>query len=202
MTEAIGSGTGAGLLAFLDWTIEKNELNKATASALKTGVRNVLSVEDDPDFVDLRGLDMDNFLNRFTNKTRGQFKDKSQEVYRQRFRQSVGMYLAWLDGSEWRPARLRPNSGGNSTSNGTSARRSSQRSLATANGNRSDQGLERTDASQPAAPGSPPSGLIEYPFPLRPGLRARLMLPEDLNQSEAERVSAFIRALAFEAATD
>lgn len=198
MTEAIGSGTGAGLLAFLDWTIEKNELNKATAAALKTGVRNVLSVEDDPSLVDLRSLDMDNFLVRFTNKTRGQFKDKSQEVYRQRFRQSVGMYLAWLDGTEWRPPRLRPNSTGNGTPSAAAVRRPGQRSETTVEPNGADHGARKPDGAPPAAPAP---GLIEYPFPLRPGLRARLMLPEDLTAAEAERVSAFIRALAFEATT-
>lgn len=197
MSEAIGSGTGAGLLAFLDWTIEKNELNKATASALKTGVRNVLSVEDEPDSVDLRSLDegaMENFLLRFTNKTRGQFKDKSQEVYRQRFRQSVAMYLTWLDGGDWRPARLRPTVSGNG--NGTPQRRPAKPAA--------------TPPVVPAAaePAEPPRsttpivGLIEYPFPLRPGLRARLMLPEDLSAAEANRIAAFVRTLAFEDTTE
>ncbi len=45
-------------------------------------------------------------------------------------------------------------------------------------------------------------GLINYPFPIRSGIRARLMLPDDLTTAEAERVSAFIRALAIESPAD
>ena len=193
MTEAIGSGTGAGLLAFLDWTIEKNELNKATGSALKTGAKKVLSVEDDPMAVDLRTLDVENFLVRFTNKTRGEFKDKSQDVYRQRFRQSVGMYLTWLDGGEWRPARLRPTGsvGGNGNGSAAAPRQRTQ-TPATPTTTAASPPIDTPRSPAPSA------GLIEYPFPLRPGLRARLMLPEDLSVAEADRIAAFIHALAFD----
>ncbi|QQS01925.1 MAG: MFS transporter [Austwickia sp.] len=38
--------------------------------------------------------------------------------------------------------------------------------------------------------------LVDYPFPLRPGLLARLVLPEDLTSSEADRLTAYIRTLA------
>ena len=37
---------------------------------------------------------------------------------------------------------------------------------------------------------------VEYPFPLRPGLQARLVLPEDLSDEEADRLCAHIRTLA------
>ncbi|MCO5308393.1 MAG: DHA2 family efflux MFS transporter permease subunit [Austwickia sp.] len=38
--------------------------------------------------------------------------------------------------------------------------------------------------------------LVEYPFPLRPGLLAHLVLPEDLTPQEAERLSAYLGTLA------
>src|SRR4051794_34260776 len=47
-------GSGAGLIAFLNWTILRNELVDSTASALRTGCQRVLAVEDDPDGIDLR----------------------------------------------------------------------------------------------------------------------------------------------------
>lgn len=41
----------------------------------------------------------------------------------------------------------------------------------------------------------PRPGYITYPFPLRPGLRAQLELPEDLTANEAERLGAHLRTL-------
>jgi hypothetical protein len=40
------------------------------------------------------------------------------------------------------------------------------------------------------------SPLIEYPFPLRPGVRAILTLPEDLTESESTRLARFVETLA------
>ena len=40
------------------------------------------------------------------------------------------------------------------------------------------------------------TALIEYPFPLRPGVRAVLTLPEDLTETEAKRLVRFVESLA------
>ena len=39
------------------------------------------------------------------------------------------------------------------------------------------------------------TGMLSYPFPLRNGVKASLILPEDLTVEEAERLGNFIRAL-------
>jgi len=102
------SGTARGLLAFLDFVIEKHYMRDATASALKTGVKKVLEVEDDLDSIDMRHVDLDEIILRFRNRNRGKLSDKSLSVYEQRIRQSVDMYLRWLNHeSEWLPARTR-----------------------------------------------------------------------------------------------
>lgn len=195
MSDALNSGTGAGLIEFLDWTIERSELNRSTASALKVGCNNVLSVEEDPGGIDLRTLDVDHFLQRFTTKAKGKYKDKSLDQYRQRFRQSVQMYLLWLDDKEWRPSRLRPTSNGNGNGGGNATRRSAP----------SAQQRTSPARAEPLNPPEPPPldpGLIEYPFVIRPGLRVRLVLPEDLTSAEAERLAAHIKTLAFDSHTD
>jgi hypothetical protein len=43
----------------------------------------------------------------------------------------------------------------------------------------------------------PRTTLIEYPFPLRPGVRALIALPEDMTEKEAKRVARFVESLAF-----
>lgn len=179
------SGTGAGLLTFLDYLINRNEMVEATASALRTGCKKVLDVEGDPNAVDLRSADVDDIVRRFRNRWRGQMKDKSIDQYDQRFRQSVEMYRKWLeDDPSWRP----------------SAR---TRSTAVATKRTAVNGSTMAAAAVPEltadAPSSPPAaGLVTYPLPIRPGVQGRLMLPEDLTAKEAKRIANFVSALAFE----
>ena len=47
-------------------------------------------------------------------------------------------------------------------------------------------------------PKSPDAGdrLVEYPFPVREGVRATLRLPERLSEDEAARLASFVSALA------
>jgi hypothetical protein len=203
VTADMSSGTGAGLVTFLNWTMEKSELPRATASAMRTASTKVLSVEDGWEGLDLRSVDTEDLLRRFSIRSSSDYSDKSLAVYRQRFQKSVQMYLAYLEGGDWRPRN------GRSTA--------PARNGATRNGSSSKQGSTPSPMPEPAIPmpaetatqapptmqpPAVPDGLIEYPFPVRPGLRARLNLPEDLTPAEADRVAAFIKTLAFDAPTD
>jgi hypothetical protein len=175
-------GTGAGLIEFLNWTITHHELVETTASALRTGCQKVLSVEDDPDGVDLRSADLDSIIGRFKTKHRMDMKDRTREQYEQRFRQSVEMYIKWLDNDPtWKPAQRKRPVGGNGTTPKTAK-----------------------DTTQSESPSAPPRveqhqpGMITYPFPIRPGLQGKISLPEDLTMREAKRIAAFVSTLALE----
>lgn len=190
-TPQVTNGSGAGLIAFLNWTIEKNELVDATASALRTGCLKVLSVEDDWEGLDLRTADLDNIINRFKNKHRMDMKDRTREQYEQRLRQSVDMYLKWLDDDPtWKPLqrkRTAPVNGGTGSNGRKAAAPSPSEVSAT------------PSAAAPALPALPAApGMISYPFPIRPGLRGTIQLPEDLSMREANRIAAFISTLAVE----
>ncbi len=65
---------------------------------------------------------------------------------------------------------------------------------------RSNRYRRRPIASQDFRPGAP--GLVEYPFPLREKLVARLMLPRDLTVAEAKRLHCFMNALAVDRAIE
>jgi len=41
----------------------------------------------------------------------------------------------------------------------------------------------------------PATGLVEYPFPIREGQTARLILPRDLKIAEVKRLTAFLATL-------
>lgn len=50
--------------------------------------------------------------------------------------------------------------------------------------------------SSAACGAAEPARMIEYPFPLRPGLQARLELPEDITEQEVARLIRFVQSLA------
>ena len=179
------NGTGAGLISFLTWAIDKNELVSSTASALRTGCQKVLAVDQSWQSIELRSADVDSMLVRFQNKHRGDMKDRTREQYAQRFRQAVEMYIRWLDGDAWKPSTR--------VQHPKSPLGSSIQNTSTVNG---PQGL-----SNPSPPKSEinvrlQNGFLTYPYPIRPGIQASIILPEDLTPEEAKRLSAFIAALA------
>ncbi len=178
------AGTGGGLVEFLNWTIDKNELVDATASALRTGCVKVLSVEQGWESLDLRNADLDSIVSRFKNKHRLDMKDRTRDQYEQRLRQSVEMYMKWLaDDPTWKPAqRRRPTQGNGSGAKPPQIPVQTHTSGAT--------------AQAPAGPVQSQAGMIAYPFPIRPGLRGMIELPEDLTAREAQRIAAFVATLA------
>ena len=166
------SGTAEGFLAFFDYLINRKEMVETTAAALRTGSKNVLSIEADLAALDLRTANVDELVRRWRNYSRGNMKDRSVEQYEQRFRQSVEMYRKWLNHDpEWLGSRR---SKAAPTSPGGGPRRTSRATtLAPA-----PQAVEQEEL--------PVAGMISYPLPLRPGLQARLLLPEDLTRERGQ----------------
>ncbi len=181
---APGDGTGAGMIAWLGWTIQKNMMVDATASALRTASQKVLAVEDGWATVEVSSLDLDSIVNRFRIKHRGDMKDQTLNTYEQRFRQTVDMYGKWLADEPWQPATrkrtARPAAG---SSNGSAAAPTSKSPAV---------------QQQPEVALPPQPGMITYPFPIRPGMQGKITLPEDLSTREAKRIAAFIGTLAFD----
>jgi hypothetical protein len=188
------SGTGSGMLAWFNWAIKQHELVENTAVALRTGAKRVLETDDAFFTADMRTVDVEEVIRRFRNKQRGTgFKEASVEEYARRFRQSIEMYVKWLaDDPSWRPA-ARKVAPAKAAKNGGSAEAVQATSPAVA----------AVVPSQPTAitaTVAPPAGveMQVYPYPVRPGVMAQIVLPVDLTGKEAERVAKFVAALAFE----
>lgn len=191
MAEAT-SGSGTGLVEFLEWAGSKGEMAPATAAARASAVRQILANEaEDLGAVDVRTLDVEAVLDRFETKNRTKFSPGSLDTYRSRFRQSVVMYLAWLQRDpDWKNAgRVQPAPRHRSQAKARQPARSSSRARPT----------ESTSAGELAQPEPATSnGMVVYDLPLRPDLLVRLNLPVDLTTRDADRISAFVRSLAFD----
>lgn len=163
-------GTGRGLVEFWDWVAEKGLMKKNTAGALKAVCSKVLAVDDDPDSIDVRTLDIEDLLRRFENLRKRNYNPRSLSTYKARFRKAVAMYLAHLDNpSGWRPD-IRERSGS----------------------------VGRRGPTPPGTSVSTSGGdahMMQYPFPLRPGVVARLELPTDLKRREVARLTSFLNML-------
>lgn len=182
----MSDGTAAGLLIFLDWTISRGELVPATAASYRTAARRVLQTEGDPAAVDLRRTDIDEMIRRFTNRSRGDFKEQSLSTYDQRFRQAVSMYMAYLDGGDWRPARRASRSSEKNAE--PTQRRKPQTSVGDPTTSTEHPTPRRDAAGAPA--------MITFPLPIRAGVRGQLVVPEDLTAHEAQRIAQLVAALA------
>ena len=91
----IGSGTVAGLLAFLDWVVKKLR-DPGRQLRLKSAAKQVFeTVEGDKaDDLDVRSLDLEEYFSRFqvAMAATGRITPDSVRAYRVRFNRALAMY--------------------------------------------------------------------------------------------------------------
>ena len=173
----------ADLLEFLAHASQRGLMPAATAQALAVASRNVFGVLGEVEGSDVRSMDLDGVINRFTNKRAKEFNPASLKEYARRARRAVELYLQWREDPANFSVKTRT----------TSIRR--------------DRGKNST-ISRPTEPDIEPSGspqlapgTYQSAFPVRPGRIVTISnLPEDLTAAEAERLAQFIKMLAFKPA--
>ena len=182
---AIASGTVEGLLAFCDYLIDKGYASSAAVNPWKSAVRQVFQTLEGEMFgsTDIRGLDVDEAIDRFATRRRGDLKAESVDAYRARLRRALDAYLGYL--AHGRPPQLR---------HGASRRPKAGTKETTLPRVRSE-GQAAAHAEPITAPAQI---LVDYPFPLQSGQMAELRLPRKLEKLDAERIAAFVRTLVFE----
>jgi hypothetical protein len=146
-------------------------------------VKAVLEVDEDWETRDVRSLDVESLLRRFTNKKAAEFKGDSIRAYQRRFQLAYASFISFADNpAAWRPPSQSP-AAGKKEGNGKREGR---------NGS-TQASKEITEISTPGTTIS----AIEYPFPLRGGaFVAKLRLPTDLTSDEVRRLTAYMQALA------
>lgn len=193
---AIQAGKAAGLLEFADWVVTKGYGSNAAWTPLKSAVRQVFSTLEDGSYdeLDVRSLDLDDYLSRYELKARGKLKAESIQSYASRFRRAVESYREFLDtGQPPRASRQRGARAEGAESPRTKVRRSPAQSAANARATRDSLAFQAAERDEPV------DRLIDYPFPLSSGQVALLRLPLRLERGDAERLAAFVRTLVLEA---
>jgi hypothetical protein len=170
--------TGKSLVDHWSWAAEKGVMNRNTAAGLRAACVQVLSVLEEGENDEIAKLDVEALLTRFQNLRKQRFKPQVLETYKRRFRKAVSSYLEYLDNpGGWKPTNQ-------------------ERSAAQDRARRTSSARAPVAGSAGAATNRAASaGEVEYPFPLRPGVMARLILPMDLTGDEATRIQNFVGML-------
>jgi hypothetical protein len=183
MTSQIGSGTSQGLIEYLDQLISKGKATPGSIVPLKSTLKQVLStVVDGEEWKDIniRELDVDDFINRFKNKTIGKYSPSSYTVYQSRINKVKEWYIKFLLDPGWAPKI---------EATGKIQRVKTKPSISSSESTVKNDFI---DTGKLEKPNSVLNDLITYPFPLREGKIVYLSLPIDLTPAEAGRLSKFL----------
>jgi len=169
------------LLEFLDHAGDKGLMPAATAQALAVATRNVLGILTDDEKSDLRQVDLDAAIKRFTNKRAKDFNPSSLKEYGRRIRRAVDLFLSWRED----PANLAVKT------RTTAGPRKREKELG------SDEFMARGTSTEQVP--DEVAGTYRSAIPIRPDLVVTLVnIPNDLTSAEAERIAGFVRMLALQ----
>lgn len=169
------------LLDFLARASNKGLMPAATARALAVAARNVFGVLDESEQKNIGALDPDAIIKRFNNKRAKDFNPASLREYDRRIRRAIELYEQWRENPADFSVKTR------------SARKSPKRL-------QTDVQSSATDASVAGMQPAPNrTGAYQSSFPVGPGRIVTLTnIPDDLTQTEAEKLAQFIRLLAID----
>jgi len=184
----IQDGTAEGLMQFLDYVVSRGYGPASAVSPWRSAARQVLVTVEKTDNigdVDVLGLDVADYLNRFETLAKGELKVESIDAYKRRFTRALSAYRGWIE------------TGKPPTFRGGTARRekAGPPAEASAPGSTAAAEVAISARSQPGSGGDP---MIDYPFPLRNGQVGMLRLPVRFEKADAERLAAFVRTLVLE----
>jgi len=195
--------TNAELMKFLDMVIAKGWVNTNTGGSWRAAVKKIIG--DLPDDTDVREVDLKVQLLRYNNLHPGQLAPDSLRVYEQRAGIGIQQFILYqTDASKYKP----PGRGlsANRAEKGdraASAKPKDSISGATVTSSRAEMlpaghggGHAQMRPMTSTASGFASDLNLVMPFPLRPNYLAQVVIPRDMTNDEAERLCAFIRALA------
>lgn len=177
----IVTDTARNLVDHWSWASDKGLMIPKTANGFAAACRAVLDIQDGWEDLDVKTIDIEDFLVRFKNLKRSKYTPRSLSTYEGRFRRAVELYLEFVsEPSKWRYSpRTR-----------TPSRRTQPNSsdaTPTSDPDQSDNAQSRHYAESGSE--------IEYRYQIRPRVMARLVVPMDATVAEFDRLLAWAKTL-------
>ena len=177
--------TGKQFVEFWSWAAKKDLLNKNTAKSFAAPVRQIISVNENLETMDVSRVDATELFRRFQNVRGKDFRPDSLNAYSRRFKQALDLFLRYTnDPTSWKFK------GYTNTGRKTKPAKADQQQRDVL-----DDALE-----MPVSQTGSVTPMIDYQFPLRDNCIVRLKLPADLKVSEVDRLAAFMRILVLDIA--
>ena len=188
--------TKSAVMLYLDTAAQKGLLNLHTANGWKAATRRIL--EDVADADDVSELDVHAAVLKFNNRHPGLMAPESLRQYEIR----VGRAIREAKLYHSDPARYKAPVSSPATT--TKPKRAAVTERAPAKDMHDtiitdENGVTVIEMKTPQQQRYATDTSLAMPFPLRPGFLAQIVIPRDLTKPEAERLCAFIQALAQEA---
>ena len=193
----MGDGKAKNVIEYLENLETKGKASAGAISPLKISFTKVMQQVDGEDWgeVDVRSIDIEDYMSRFANLTMGKYASDSLTTYKSRVGRALSWYIQFLEKPGWTPEIGRRNRTTKkvskiSTSTTHSAVSSTtvipQQSNVSNEVNPYGTGFERT------------AGRILYPYPLLDGQLVHISLPVKLSSVDAKRLGAFIESIAID----
>lgn len=190
MTDEISKGTAQGLMDYLESLIDKGRAPKGSVRLLITAVKAILTKTEGEDAwpkVKILELDTEDTMSRFKNLTLGSYREESYITYQSRFSKAIDWYQTFLANPGWVPKTRE-------RSNKISQQQPSTKRVEK-NINVNKQSHAESNESGDVLSVVGPANVIAYPFPLKNGKIAQMLLPEGIESSDVDRMTAFLKAL-------
>lgn len=174
------------VLDFLDFLANKGLLNRGTAVSRKAAVNTLLSILSEEEAADLRALDLDDLVLRFSNLKGSEFKPESLRVYKSRLNSVLQDYARYKSD----PLGFKPKISGRERSEKQS------RTQADKVGSSKSEKVATPAVVQPLRSQDDETQSIVFPIPIRSGVIVKVAgIPSDLTPEEAQKIGNVILAL-------
>ena len=192
----------ASLIKFLEMMIEKGWVNSSTGAAMRTAARKILSVV--PEDTDVGKIDVAMALRQYNNLNPGELSPDSLKIYEQRVVRAIKQFQSYVeDPQNFKVGGRTAGSAKNGKTEKSAKVHLVKQKVAQSRqvvGALPDE-TQRAQQTQPHHTSSTPHAVatdlnLALPFPLRANFLAQVVIPRDLSKDEAERMCAFIKALA------
>jgi hypothetical protein len=168
------------ILDFMDYLGGKGLMNKSTVASRKAAANTLLSILDEDEARDLRNLDLDGLVQRFSNLKGKSFKPESLRVYKGR----LANVLKDFKNYQSDPLSFRPNVASAKRTTHKAHEEASSTESANVDRTGRDKSVQETHSE------------LVFPIPIRPDVIVSISgIPDDLTEKEAEKISKVVRAL-------
>lgn len=101
----IGSGTALGLIEYLDNLVARGRASTGAVTPLKTAFMKVIEAVDGKDWqqTQIESINVDDYVDRFANLTRGAYTEASIAAYKSRMSRVIGWYKKFMAQPGWMP---------------------------------------------------------------------------------------------------